>query len=205
MVLKIQSDKLLIVEGTHEQKLFEKIFEKIHLSGVQILPIGGKTLIGNNLKILQSDPKFECVKAIGIVRDADEDSEKAIESVNSALRNANLVNPGLENIVRNKEIHPRISIFIAPNNYEVGSIEDLCLLSVCNDPIMNCVDNYFSCLTNIQGKHPHLSKAKVQVYLAKEEEGDVSMSTACSKDIWNLDHEIFNHVKDFLNNLYKSD
>jgi hypothetical protein len=40
--IEICKSKILIVEGTHEQKFFEKWLEMINRDDIQVMPIGGE-------------------------------------------------------------------------------------------------------------------------------------------------------------------
>jgi hypothetical protein len=95
--------------------------------------------------------------------------------------------------------NPAISIFILPNNHDDGALEDLCIESVSSYPEITCVHNFMNCIASIRGvNHPHHSKASVQVFLAIEEEGDVSMSTASDKNIWDWNCTAFDQLRQFL-------
>jgi hypothetical protein len=68
-----------------------------------------------------------------------------------------------------------------------------------NEPEIDCVNKYFDCLRDIQGEdHPHLSAAKVQVYLAKEEDGDIHMGIAAQRNIWDFENKAFDEIKGFV-------
>lgn len=201
MPTRLTSDKILIVEGTHEEKFFSQLLNHINISTVQILPQGGKTCFKSNLEILRSDPLCDSLTAIGIIRDADNDYTGAFNSIRAILANSKFPVPTspFELTGRN----PIVSVFITPNNHDSGALETLCMESVLHDPIIDCVSTYMNCLENVSGRiHPHRAKAELQVFLAKEEEGDVSLSTACSKNIFDWGSPSFESIRQFLNNLY---
>ena len=123
--------------------------------------------------------------------------DQTFQSITDALREYEFPVP--ESPMNPTGINPQVTIFVFPNNLDNGALEDICLASVADDPIINCVDDYFACVRGLQKEeHPHLSKAKVQVYLAKEKEGDIHMGTASRKNIWNWDSDTFNQVKEFI-------
>jgi len=84
-------------------------------------------------------------------------------------------------------------------------LENLCISSISEEPEINCIEEYFNCLDEINinygSNHPHLYKAKVQVYLAKEEEGNIHMGIAADKNIWNWDNSTFEPIKNFIKSL----
>jgi hypothetical protein len=84
--ITISSNKLLIVEGSHEEKFFIKLLEQAQLSSIQVLGIGGKTFLENSLNDLRSDPSFPRVESIRIARDADNDFISALIVLNQVWK-----------------------------------------------------------------------------------------------------------------------
>src|SRR5438552_1054666 len=72
MSISIKQQKLLIVEGRDEENFFDAAFRN-HLKAteIQILPIGPKTILSQNLKTFKKDPAFPSVVSLVIARDAD--------------------------------------------------------------------------------------------------------------------------------------
>lgn len=68
---KIDKQKLLIVEGRDEEEVFGALLENLMIYDIQIMGIGGKTQIRPNLKALITDPLFDQLISLGIIRDAD--------------------------------------------------------------------------------------------------------------------------------------
>src|SRR5262249_43898583 len=70
--VQVQQAKLLIVEGIDEVGFFEAALPNHPpLSEIQVLPIGGKTKLSQNLAALKNDAAFPSVRCLAIVRDAD--------------------------------------------------------------------------------------------------------------------------------------
>ena len=58
----ITLSKVLIVEGRDEELFFTAALKKhLSISDIQVLPIGGKTLLTGSLKALKNDPGFPIV------------------------------------------------------------------------------------------------------------------------------------------------
>jgi hypothetical protein len=195
--IQITASRLLVVEGKDEKLFFEALIQHIGLEDIQILDIGGKTRLRSALKALSSSPGFHKVNSLGIIRDADENSEGARQSVRDALQHAGLPDPDSSN-----NANPRVSILILPPDEKQGALEDLCLKSVGRDPVMKCVDDYFRCI----GRHlsdlnqRDLSKAKIQVFLAFKAPGK-RLGEATQAGCWSWNNEAFEKVKDFLHRL----
>jgi hypothetical protein len=84
----IQKSKLLIVEGRDEEMLFKAaLADYLGLNDIQILPIGGKTLLTPNLAGLVNDPRFSSVQSLAVLRDADSplgDTPAAVAGITEA-------------------------------------------------------------------------------------------------------------------------
>lgn len=197
MPKKLEKQKLLLVEGTHEEKFFQTIFEKENIFDIQVLTIVGKTQFRENIEILPKLDGFANVKSIGLVRDADTNFEGAFTSLVDALKNANIPQP--QEAMKFTDSNPKVGIFITPDNQNLGSLEDLCLISVADDPILGCANDYLECLKKIKNSdHPNKAKALVQVYLAKEDDGDIHMGIASKKGVWDLSNSSFRKIIDFV-------
>ena len=193
----LEKEKLLLVEGTHEEKFFQRVFKKENINNVQILNIVGKTRFREQLEILPKMDGFFNIKSIGLVRDADENFEGAFTSLVNALKNAGISHP--QKAMEFTDSNPRVGIFITPDNQNSGSLEDLCLNSVQSDPVLSCANDYLECLKKIKNaEHPHKAKALVQVYLAKEDDGDIHMGSASERGVWDLENSSFLPIINFV-------
>lgn len=200
MAKTIQKPKLLLVEGTHEEKFFNKLLDVMNLHDIQVLPILGKVRFREQIEILPKLDNFQMVEAIGVIRDADSSFDNALASLQDSLRNAGLSVPDRASVHTGQ--HPRVGIFIAPDNHNPGSLENLCLASIEGDPILGCVEGYLKCLQDIQKiEHPHKAKAAVQVYLSKEPDGSTHMGVASERNIWNWNSPALLSIKNFLSAL----
>jgi hypothetical protein len=156
-----------------------------------------KLNLEKKIEILPKMDGFPSVKSIGLVRDADENFGRAFTSLVDALKNANIPQPQKAMVFT--DTNPRVGIFITPDNQNLGSLEDLCLNSVAGDPALSCANDYLDCLKKTKNaEHPHKAKALVQVYLAKEDDGDIHMGTASEKGVWKLESPAFRQIIDFV-------
>lgn len=194
---KISSNNLLLVEGDHDKIIFSKLLEFLGLDDFQVVSANGKEAFSPLLRLIITDDRFNDLNAIGIIRDADNDFNGAFRSIQGAFRKASLTVP--DRPLTFTESKPKNGIFIMPDNNTNGDLESLFLDSVVQEPVMECVDQYFDCLENLTGnEHPKPTKAKVQVYLASKPEGDLHLARAAQKDYWDWENEVFQNIKDFL-------
>ena len=197
--IQITEKKLLIVEGIEEKRFLKSYFDFLSVSDIQILPIGGKTKLGDNLKALVIDPNFmSIVEALGIIRDADTNASSTFQSVCVSLSNANLPVP--INPLETTGIKPTVIVLIMPPGSQSGNLEDLCFQSVKNDPATTCVDALFSCLSSLP-KFPmtnEMAKAKVHAFLATRTEPDKRLGEAAEAGYWPFNNPAFEPLKSFL-------
>jgi len=105
-------------------------------SKLQIINLKGQD---NLLFALQEllKPNEKSIKKIAIISDADRDFEASKEMVTKAIKESK--------IDKNK-----FSIFLTPNNKDLGNLETLLLSSLDRDtiPQLQCFEKYKKCLTN---------------------------------------------------------
>ena len=209
--IEVISPYLLIVEGKDEELFFEALMKNLGLTDIQILPIGGKTKLKENLRhLVNKVPDFDMVTSLGIVRDADDDPKAAFQSVSDALKKVKLpvpVSPLIPSIgpnPRNLKYHIKVNVFIMPDENSLGDLEELCLRAVKTDPAMKCVVQYFYCLQHQGLSLPkQMSKAKVHVFLASRAEPDKRLGEAAKAGYWPWNHNAFEKIKNFLFELKK--
>lgn len=208
MSAKIQRPKLLIVEGRDEEQFFTAAMrDHLGLTDIQIMPIGGKTLLTQNLAGLVNDPRFSNVQSLAVVRDADatapgstvSSAAQAFQSVCGSLTHVGLPYPAAHG--QFVDGPPRVGIFIVPNGVDDGMLETLCLLSVSTSPEFPCVDGYFQCL---QGHIPlptNLHKARAHAWLASRLEPGKRVGEAAQAGYWTWDSNAFTELWSFIRSL----
>jgi len=199
--LIIKKEKFLIVEGRDDEEFFGTYLEKLKIIDVQVAGIGGKTRIRAILKALRTDPLFNRVTSLGIIRDADDNYDAAFQSIQNGLKDAGLPIP--RNALIQTKTSPKVTVMILPSKGLSGALEDICLESVKDNPAMLCVDDYFKCLEakGVYKSKEHLAKAKVRVFLSSCKDPTLSLGIAAKKGVWPLDSVLFKGIKEFLQSL----
>lgn len=199
---KINSKKILIVEGGDECDIFEHWFKVLKISDVQILGIGGKTQLTENLGLLQKDSDFNNVEYIKIIRDADDNATAAFQSVCSSLRRFNYPTPTVVNTATSNTRRPIVSVFIANNSNGTGSIESYFCKSLSNDKRITCVESYFECVTEKEGTtfvDSKLDIAKLYVYLAGNPDySRYRLGWTVKKELWDLSKSEFDELRNYI-------
>jgi len=168
------------------------------LENIVVWNLRGKTEYKVRLKALKQTPGFEQnVVSLGIVRDADDNANAALQSVQGALRGVDL--PAPKQPLRPASGTPRVTIMILPGEGKPGMLEDLCLEAVEAEPAMTCVMDYFECLGQKELSLPrNLTKAKVQVFLGSRGKVALRVGEAAQAGYWPFDSQVFEKVKCFI-------
>ena len=218
MTLPVQSGglvtKILLVEGNDDLRFFRAMSEYLAITDVAVSTYNGKSNLGNDLSERVRSPEFRAVSSLGIVRDADESSQSAFDSVIGSLQRAKLPTPNAANFPIERG-GLRISVLIVPPDYDSGELENVCLSSIEGTPDMQCVESYFDCLSNIGPliSANHLAKARLHTYLAigpvrTTDDGKITrrrpalrLGEAAEAGVWDWPGPAFEKVANFLRNM----
>lgn len=197
----IDAPKQLLVEGRDEQEFFRELLKFLEIEDIQIHSYGGKDNLGNFINNFVDVVGFESVDSIGVVQDADENAQSALQSVKGRLQNANLPVPATF-------LHPagesiRVRIFVMPDNQSNGALENLCLSALDGDTAMVCVNDFMDCLKSncVSPPENRLAKARLNCFLASREEPDTRLGIAAAKGYLPWSHPAFSDLAQFLKNL----
>lgn len=199
MQVSIQQAKLLVVEGNDDARLFNALLRHIDVSGIQVVDAGGKDNIRQTLRVITQSPGFSAVSSIGVVRDADVNADSALQSVQGALRAANLPSPDAPLSLAGTDL--RVAVLIAPYGKPSGAIEDVCFESVAGDAAMGCAQDYLNCIKDsvAEAEQPNnLRKAKAQAFLASRERPGLRLGEAAEAGYWDFEHAAFEPFKRLL-------
>jgi len=199
--IEIKKPTALIVEGKEEELFFSSLLNEIAIDSIQIFPIGGKTKLRDHLEAFTDSPAYSSiVKNIGIIRDADQSENDTLKSVQDALVAVKLPSPRMP--MKMTGISPRVGIMILPGQGRPGMLEDLCLEAVADDPAMQCVNDYFRCLSdNKSMPSKDFSKAKINAFLTSRDSPDKRLGEAALAGYWPWNHSVFDQAKTFLRSL----
>lgn len=196
----IVTPRQLVVEGRDAEIFFNAFLRQMGLAGIQVQNFGGKDELRGFLKALRVTPGFPRVVSLGIVRDAERDPMAAFQSVCSALRNAGMAVP--QQPLMKEEGSPRVSALILPDATTAGALETICLEAVADDPVMQCVKDYFECVRQRMGSLPeNLSKAQLHAFLASRPKPDLLLGQAANAGYWPWNSPAFRDMIQFLQSL----
>jgi len=175
------------------------IEETVKKSEIQIEDAGGIYQFKNSFNDLIKNQGFKNVNIIGIIRDAEDNADRAFQSICNIIKNYQLEPPSkVKEFSRGK---PAIGIFIIPGNSDRGMLEDLCLETVADTPAMACVNPFMECIKKLSPSIKNVSKAKSQAFLASMPEIVNSIGLGAKKDYWNFEADVLNDLKIFIDKL----
>ena len=216
---KVENESLLLVEGIDDARFFSAFLRNaLNKTDVQVVQVGSKDnfrpFIRNTLIRAEG---FRDLRRLGIVRDADTNAQSALQSLKGALNYSGLPAPtGPWEVADGDEV--RVSVAILPDGSEPGDLEALCLRSLQNQALTQCVDTFIDCVAN-QGPSiadNKLAKAKVAAYLAPgpvrlfEPPGSIGpprrdpglhVGEAAEAGIWDWSSPAFEQIAEFLRKL----
>ena len=197
-LVRIESPKLLLVEGESEYRFFRCLLERLDTTvPVQVANFKGIGNLKRVLRTLPVRPEYPVLESIGVTRDADRSSSRAFQSVCSLLESAGLGAPDAPMVLTHGK--PRVAVYVLPDCASPGTLESLCLSAVACDPAMQCVEQYVQCLVKTAGiPHGISDKARVHAFLASRPNPDLRVGEAAQAGHWNLDSQVYDPLKSFL-------
>ena len=189
--------KLIIGEGVEEVLVFEAVLSHLELTDVGVEHYGGKQKLAAYLDVLKLRPGFAQLASLGVTRDADESAIGAFASVQSLLQKRQFVIPNTPGDIT--EGSPRVGIIILPDGVNNGALEDLCLAAWREDPLLQCIDAYFDCVSTAKGEPPRqISKARVHAWLAAQGTPDMRLGIAAKKGLIDWNNPAFERLVTFI-------
>lgn len=193
----IESEVQILVEGNDQRNFFEAFVKHLSLANIQIQNFGGVDQLRDFLEGLVDATGFQAVKSVGVVRDAETSAQAAFQSVQSSLRNAGLPVPNRPEDRTGGS--PAVTVLILPGNNRPGMLETLLNETFVNTPVDDCINAFFGCVEDVSGvsiQRPH--KARAQAYLATKPDPHLSVGVAAKRDYWDLNHPVFDQLRQFL-------
>ena len=200
--LKIEKDRLLLVEGRDEVNLFDALirrrFGEERRSEIQVIDAGGRDRFPGNLNAITLASRN--VRAVGAVRDADDDAGGAFRSVCDHLRNAGYAPPAAHGGF--SDATPAVGVFIVPDGDTPGAVETLCRRSREGDAVSGCVEGYMSCLHEHEAmRSGNRDKTFAHAYLAATDDPVARVGEGALQGAWDFDSDAFADLAAFLRQL----
>ena len=186
----ITHKKLLLAEGRDaELFLVWAVRHFRHERDFQVMDFGGIKELTNFLKLLANNESYDDIETIVVARDAETDAKAATDSIKHSMKQANIPVPEEPfEYIRNAHLKTAFMIFPGPKKQK-GRLEDLCLSTVENDPLLECVEDYLECAKGKGEKLPRIHKSKLHCFLAgKKDFAGLPIGLASREKAWDFDH-----------------
>ena len=201
--LQIRSDWLLLVEGRDEENLFSALIGHCFDAEpeIQVIAAGGRDKLPTNLKAIHTAALARpTLRAIGVVRDADEDASAAFQSVCDHLRNVGYQPPPAHGEF--SDGMPSIGVFIVPDGEARGAIETLCRRSREGDDVSGCVEEYMRCLAEHEAmRSTNVDKTFAHAYLSAMGDPVARVGEGARQGVWDFGSPAFSELSGFMRSL----
>ena len=187
---QIVAKKLLLAEGKDAYHFFcHACYFYRGAEDVQVMDFGGITQLTDFLKLLANDESYDDVETIVIARDAETDAKAATDSIQHSMSEAKMPVPQKSfEYIQNSSLKTAFMLFTEPQQQK-GTLEDLCLSTVEDDPLMKCVDDYLECAENKGEQFPRIHKNRLHCFLAgKDDSVGSRIGLAFKANVWPPDH-----------------
>ena len=201
---KINSQKLLLVEGKDEEVFFEVFLKRKQIDRIQIMSSGGKDQFQTLFPSIKKAPGFDEISSLAVIHDADMDAHKAFQSICSVLENNGMKSP--DEIASFVSSSPRVGVFIIPDGRNKGKLESLCLSTVKSEGIIECIDSFMTCIERNSHSSSYnlpkdIHKARCRAFLSAMEEDTPSLGIAAKKGYWDFNSKKLHALLNFLKQL----
>jgi hypothetical protein len=190
--------KLVLCEGEDDAAVLHGICGAASIEGLSIESIKGRSNLERVVRELpiRSDYSRGAIESIAIIIDAEEDAEASWQKLRNAFRSGLDVRlPGQGELTDGK---PRCGGFVVGMDAGVGMIEDVCLLSVRDEPGFHCLEEYFRCLAERTDVKTYHSKAKFRAWMASQSEYEAHVGRAAKLGFLNWGSAAFEPLREFL-------
>ena len=202
----IRAERLLLVEGMDEVNLFRTLISHCFLEEprIQVIDVGGKEQFSRNLMAIRTATMAgSALRAVGVVRDADDDASAAFDSVCGSIRNAGYEPPTIHGEFSRGV--PAVGVFIVPDGAASGAIETLCRRSRQGDDTAACVDEYLTCLEERDAMYSrNADKSFAHAYLAAMRNPVARVGEGARQGVWDFVSPAFAPLSEFLRELASS-
>ena len=186
----IEKEKLLLAEGKDAFHFFCHACSFYReVEDVQVMDFRSISELTNFLLDLTIMDKFDEVDTIVIARDAEKDAEAAKDSIQTSMTKAEIPLPEKSfEYTANDTMKTAFMIFPGPKQKD-GTLEDLCLSTVENDPLLECVNDYLECAKAKGEQFSRIHKNKLHCFLAgKNDYAGLPISHAFKAKVWPPEH-----------------
>ena len=170
---------------------------------IQVLDFGGNEDLSNFLMSLKNMDKFDQVKSLAIIRDAERDYAKACQEVHSSLNKCGFESSECCGAWVHDPSGLKVGFMLFPLNNRAGTLEDLCLRILSennNKNILSTIESFLDVMESSYGRsYRRKHKNKLHTYLSSSDEYvTMPLGTASSAGAFDWDSDELESLKCFL-------
>ena len=200
--IRVRENRVLLVEDSEDARLLSALVRPSE--GIQIVEMGGKGRLRDALAVvLEHARKIGGLRAIGVVRDADDGADRAFQSVRDALQSKGLASPNRHGDYSEGD-RPAVGVFITPDGISPGCLESLCVRSVSEVPEARCAEEYLQCVAKVRHAEwtaARRAKAFVHAYQAASADPGNQLNVGVAQGTWDRDSPVFGPLRAFVEQL----
>ena len=170
---------------------------------IQVLDFGGNEDLSNFLMSLKNMDKFDRVKSLAVVRDAEKDYEKACQEVRRSFEKCGFASSERSDTWIRDSSGLKVGFVLFPLNNSAGTLEDLCLRILSennNKDILSTIESFLDVMESSYGRsYRRKHKNKLHTYLSYSDEYvTMPLGTASSAGAFDWDSDELASLKCFL-------
>lgn len=189
---------LVLCEGDDDAAVIKGLCSAAEITNLRIEQLGGKDRLRNHLLQLPKRTEFvtKGVDRVGIVLDADLSRASSWQKLRANVFDAFKVKLDEEGVLHGDQ--PRVAGMLVGGRSGQGSMEDLCLESVSNQPEYPCLSEYFQCLEEKTGRKNYRSKARFRAWMATQADFELHVGKAAEAGYLPWADPAFDQLRNFL-------
>jgi hypothetical protein len=141
----------------------------------------------------------EKVRAIGIIRDAEDDAVAMTQSVATALRNNGFDAPSAP--LRISSSKPAVGFLLLPHGRNSGCLEHAILEAAGAQLPLRCAEEFLECVDDGQRNENWRAKVKVHALIAATKNPACTLGQSAKAALWDFHHPSLSVIKGFLKGL----
>ena len=170
---------------------------------IQVLDFGGNEDLSNFLMSLKNMDKFDRVKSLAVIRDAEKDYEKACQEVCRSLKKCGFVSSERCGTWVRDSSGLKVGFMLIPLNNSAGTLEDLCLRILSennNKNILSTIESFLDVMESSYERSYHRKhKNKLHTYLSSSDKYvTMLLGTASSAGAFDWGSDELESFKSFL-------
>ena len=216
---RIKKSKLILCEGRDEENFLISWLNSDELSNepgfsseIQVLNFEGNSDLSRQLEKYRKMDGFDSLTHLMIIRDAEQDSDGAVKSIQSALGNNGFQVPEEScQWIYDKNNDLYIGFLLFPkcdNNPTAGTLEDLCLKILAKPDASVCMEEVNVFLERLETEHgknfSHKFKTQLHAYFAVSDDYvGMKIGEAANAKAFDWSSPELEPLKNFVRNMIK--